>query len=87
MAILRTERAMIRAMCGVKLLDRRNCEELMDNLGIKESFDRMAKASSLRWCSHVLRKEDKKEDSLPQRSNHIREQFLHLLLCPLFKLL
>ena len=30
MAILkRTERAMIQAMCGVKLLDRRNSEELM----------------------------------------------------------
>ena len=38
LAILRrTERAMIRAMCGVKLLDRRTSEELMDMLGIKES--------------------------------------------------
>ena len=27
-------------------------------LGIKESLDRMAKASSVRWYSHVLRKED-----------------------------
>ena len=27
-------------------------------LGIKESFDRMAEASSRRWYSHVLRKED-----------------------------
>ena len=35
MAILRTQRAMIRAMCGVKLLDRRNSEELMDLLSIK----------------------------------------------------
>ena len=59
MAILRrNERAMIRAMCGVKLLDRRNSEELMDMLGIKESLDRMAKASSVRWYGHVLRKED-----------------------------
>ena len=59
MAILkRTERAMIRAMCGVKLLDRRNSEELMDTLGIKESLDRMANASSIRWHGHVLRKED-----------------------------
>ena len=49
MAILRTERAMIRAMRGVKLLDRRNSEELMDMLGIKESLDRMAKARSMRW--------------------------------------
>ena len=44
MAILRTERAMIRAMCGVKLLDRRNSEELMDIMGIKDSLDRMAKS-------------------------------------------
>ena len=27
-------------------------------LGIKESLDRMAKASSIRWYGHVLRKED-----------------------------
>ena len=61
MAILRiTEREMIRAMCSVKKLDRRNREKLMDMLGIKESLDRMAKASStsMRWYGHVLRKED-----------------------------
>ena len=55
----RTERAMIRAMCGVKLLDRRNSEELMDKLGIKESLDRMSKASSIHWYGFALRKEDK----------------------------
>ena len=27
-------------------------------LGIKESLDRMAKASSMQWYGHVLRKED-----------------------------
>ena len=59
MAILRrTERAMIRAMCGAKLLDRKNSEELMDMLGIKESLDRMAKASSMWWYGHVLGKKD-----------------------------
>ena len=59
MAILsRTERVMILAMCGVKLLDRRHSEELMNMLGIKESLDRMAKASSMRWYGHVLRKGD-----------------------------
>ena len=56
--LTRTERTMIRAMCGLKLLDRKNSEELMDMLGIKESLDRMAKASSMRWYGHVLRKED-----------------------------
>ena len=49
---------MIRAMCGVKLLDRRNSEELMNMLGIKKSLYRMAKPSSIRWYGHVLRKED-----------------------------
>ena len=49
---------MIRAMCGVKLVDRRNIEKLMDMLSIKESLDRLAKASSMRWHGHVLRKED-----------------------------
>jgi len=49
----RTERAMIRVMCGVKLIDRRNNEELM-SLGLEESLDRMAKVSSIRWYGHVL---------------------------------
>ena len=48
----------IQAMCGVKVLDRRNSEVLMNMLGIKESLDRMAKASSIRWYGHVLRKVD-----------------------------
>ena len=42
----------------VKLLDRRNSEELMDMLGIKESLNGMAKASSMRWYGYVLTKED-----------------------------
>ena len=54
---------MIRAMCRVKLLDRRISEKLMDTLGIKESLDRMAKASSMRWYGHALRKERRKCDS------------------------
>ena len=56
-SLKRTEKAMIQALRGVKLQDRRNSEELMDMLGIKESLDRMAKASSMRWYGHVLKKE------------------------------
>ena len=42
MAILRrTERAMVRSMCGVKLVDRKNVEELMEMLSLKETLDRM----------------------------------------------
>ena len=49
---------MILVMCGVKLLDRKNSEKLMDMLGIKEFQDNMAKASSVLWYDHVLKKED-----------------------------
>ena len=56
MAILRrTERAMVRSMCGVKLVDRKNTEEL---LGLKKMLDRMAKANAVRWYGHVIRRED-----------------------------
>ena len=63
MAILRrTERAMVRAMCGVKLMDKKNTEELMCMLGIEETLDRLARANGVRWFGHVLRRP--KEDIL-----------------------
>ena len=50
MAILRrTEKAMVRLMCGVKLVNRKNMEELMEMLGLKETLDSMAKANGVRW--------------------------------------
>ena len=50
MAILRrTERAMIRSMCGVKLVDRKKMEKLMEMLGLKETLDTMAKANGAGW--------------------------------------
>ena len=59
MRILRvTERAMVRSMCGVKLVDRKNMEELMEMLGLKEALDRMAKANEVRWYGHVIRRDD-----------------------------
>ena len=59
MAILsRTERAMVRSMCGVKLVDRKNTEELMEMLGLKETLDRMAKANGVRWYGHVIKRGD-----------------------------
>ena len=59
MAILRrTERAMVRAMCGVKLMEKRKTEELMAMLGLEEMVDKLAKANGVRWYGHVLRKED-----------------------------
>ena len=58
MAILRTERAMVRSVCGVKLVNRKKIEELMEMLRVKETLDRMAKASGLRWYGHVIRRDD-----------------------------
>ena len=54
MAILRTERAKVRSMCGVELVDRKNMEELMEMLGWKKTLDRMAKANEVRWYGHVI---------------------------------
>ena len=46
MTILRkTDRAMVRLMCGVKLVDRKKMEEVIEILGLKETLDRMAKAN------------------------------------------
>ena len=47
-----------RAMCGVKMMDRKNIDELMDILVLKEIIEKMAKTNIVRWYDHVSRKED-----------------------------
>ena len=57
MAILRrTERAMVRALCGAKLMDKKRTEHLMDMLGLKETV--VQTANGVGWYGHVLRKDD-----------------------------
>ena len=59
MAILRrTERAMVRAMCGAKLMEKKRTEDLMEMLGLKETAVQMAEANGVRWYRHVLRRDD-----------------------------
>ena len=59
MAILRrTEKVMVRSMCGEKLVNRKNIEELMEMLGMKETLDRMAMANGVKWYGHVIRRDD-----------------------------
>ena len=59
MAILRrTERAVVRAMCGAKLMERRRTVDLMEMLGLKETVVQMAKANGVRRYGHVLRRDD-----------------------------
>ena len=58
-AILRsTERTMLIAMCGVKLMDRKNTSELVTILGLTSSTAIPAMANALRWFGHVLETED-----------------------------
>ena len=57
MGILRrTERAMVKALCIAKLADRKNTKDMMDMLGLNQTIGKMAKASGMRWLSHVLRR-------------------------------
>ena len=58
-AILRrTERAMVRAMCSQKVVDRKTTEEQMDVLRLKETIERLATVNGVRWYGHVLRRDD-----------------------------
>ena len=38
-------------------MDRRNDEELMEMLDLKETFDKMAKVNGVLWYEHVVRKD------------------------------
>ena len=59
MAILsRTEKAMIRAMCKVKIIEKRKSQELMNLLGLKDTLNGQARASEVRWYGHVLRRDN-----------------------------
>ena len=51
-------RAMVGAMCGQKVVDRKMTEEQMDMLGLRKTIDRLATANGVRWYGHVLRRDD-----------------------------
>ena len=58
-AILRRiERAMVRAVCGAKLMEKKRTEDLMEMIGLKETVVQMAKANGVRWYGNVLRRDD-----------------------------
>ena len=60
-----SEIAIVRSMCGVKLVDRKKMDQLMEMLGSKETLDRMAKANEVRWYGHVIRRDD---DNIPKKA-------------------
>ena len=54
-AILKkAERYIVKVMCSVKLVDKRNTEELMDMLVLKEAADPLERVNGVRWYSDVL---------------------------------
>ena len=55
----KAETSMVRVMCNVKLVHKKNIEELMDMLRLKEAADKLAKANGMRWYGHVLRRPKK----------------------------
>jgi hypothetical protein len=52
---LRTERAMVRWMCGVTLKDSKSSQVLLDRLGVEDIVD-VVKRGRLLWFAHVERK-------------------------------
>ena len=44
-------------MCGVKLIEKRS-QEFMSLLGLKNTSDKLARASGVRWYGHVLRRDN-----------------------------
>ena len=50
MAILRkTKKAMMRARCGIKMIEKRKSQEIISLLGLKDALDDLARASGVRW--------------------------------------
>ena len=57
----KTERFMVRAMCGMQLKDGMRYTDLMfmlETIYMKETMDQLAMANSVCWYGHVLRRED-----------------------------
>ena len=52
----RTERSMVRNMCGVKSMDKKTTKDVMQMLDLNETMDQLANTNSVRWHGHVLRK-------------------------------
>ena len=54
----RTESAMLRSMYAVKLVDRKNNEELMKTLALEEILHKLAKINGVLWHGQVVRSDD-----------------------------
>ena len=48
----------MRAMCRVKIIEKRKSQELMSLLGLKNTLDGLARASGMRWYGNVLKRDN-----------------------------
>ena len=53
--LIKAKRSMVRAICTVKLVDKRSTVELMDMLGLKKAANKLARVNGMRWYGHILR--------------------------------
>ena len=53
--LITAKRSIVRAMCSVKLVDKRNTKQLINMLGLKGAADKLARANGMRWYGHILR--------------------------------
>ena len=58
MRMLRTEKSMLKEMCGVHPKDRKRSKDLMLTLGLNEIIDQLAIANNVRWHCHITWRED-----------------------------
>ena len=49
--LCRTERSMVRAVCGVQLKDRKRSTDLVFMLGLNDTIDQLAMENSVRWLA------------------------------------
>ena len=54
----RTERAMVRNMYGLILMDKKSTKDLMQNFDFGETVDQLAKANGVRWHGYELKKKN-----------------------------
>ena len=52
----RTEISVVRAMCGVQVKDRKRSTDLMFMLGLNETIDQLAIATSVRWYGNTKKR-------------------------------
>ena len=55
---VRTERAMVRAICRVKLLENFESKSLFDRLGLRNTIEILAKSSGVGWFFLVRRRSE-----------------------------